>query len=81
MTDQKNKHATPGKNKHNKGQSGKNSLHNDKEKGARKAFKKEDMPDSDEELATESDLDPDSPEKKIQIDDDPEGTKRKIPHI
>jgi hypothetical protein len=31
--------------------------------------------------STESELGPDSPEKKIQIDDDPEGTKKKIPHI
>lgn len=30
--------------------------------------------------ATKSDFDPDSPEKRIQIDDNPEETKRKIPH-
>jgi hypothetical protein len=53
----------------------------DKEKGARKAFKKEDMPDPDEEPIMESDFDPDRPEKKIQIDDNPEETKRKIPHM
>jgi hypothetical protein len=80
MTDQKNKHTTPG-NKQTKNQPDNNKNGLDKEKGAKKAFKKEDMPDPDEEPLTESDPDPDSPEKNIQIDDDPEGTKRKIPHI
>jgi formylglycine-generating enzyme len=80
MTDQKNKHTTS-EDKNAKNQSDKNKNSLDKEKGARKAFKKEDMPDPDEKPATESELDPDSPEKKIQIDDDPEGTKKKIPHI
>jgi hypothetical protein len=28
----------------------------------------------------ESDINPKSPEKRFQIDDNPEGTKRKIPH-
>ena len=67
MKDQKTKNANPGKDKHNKDQSGKNSL--DKEKSTRRT-------------EMDADTDPDtSPEKKIQVDDDPEGTKRKIPHI
>lgn len=46
-----------------------------------KPVKKQNMPDSyeaDEEPVTEADLDPG---KQIQIDDDPEQTRRKIPNM
>ena len=61
--------------------------HEKSEKGAQKAFKKEDAPDPDEEPVREADFgpndpnDPNSPEKRIQIDDDPDETERKIPHM
>ncbi len=78
MTNQGNKHPQSGNNQHNKNQPDKGNP--GKDKGAQKAFKKKDMPDQDDEHVTESDLDPNSPEKRIQIDDNPEGTKKKIPH-
>ena len=57
------------------------------QKGAQKAFKKEDAIDPDEEPVREADFgpnnpnDPNSPEKRIQVDDNPDDTERKIPHM
>lgn len=67
MTNQGNKHPKGGDKNKSKHQPAKNNP--GKKKGAR-----------NEESAKESELDPDSPEKRIQIDYDPEGTKKKIPH-
>ncbi|HWK07555.1 MAG TPA: hypothetical protein VNS58_28180 [Puia sp.] len=76
MTKQGNKNTTSGKDPRHKNQ----PVKGDPGKGAQKAFKKQDLSDADDEPVTESDFDPNSPEKRIQIDDNPEGTKRKIPH-
>ena len=78
MSNKENRHPA-GNDKNAKHQPAKNNP--DKNKGARKTSKKEDMPDPDEKPVMESDFDPDGPEKRTQIDDNPDGTKRKIPHM
>jgi|GEM_PF-5617182 len=76
------------KNKHTGGSSQRQDGSGEKsEKGAQKAFKKEDSFDPDEEPVREADFgsnvqnDPNSQEKRIQIDDDPDEIERKIPHM
>jgi len=49
-----------------------------KNKQGSKGHKQEDWPDADEEPVREADFDPN---KSIQIDDNPEETKRKIPNM
>ncbi|HEX9513987.1 MAG TPA: hypothetical protein VF939_26025 [Puia sp.] len=68
MTNQGNKHPSSGNDKqHNKNQNQPTKGNQGKkDKGAQKV--------------TDADFDPNSPEKRIQIDDNPEETKRKIPH-
>jgi hypothetical protein len=77
MTDHKKNQSTSGH-----GQSDQNKDRSDKNanKDPKKQVmpsKKQEMPDPDEEPVTEADPDL----GKIQIDDNPEQTKKKIPHM
>lgn len=78
MTDQKNKqHPADQQHKNDHGKQSGKQQSGDKHKGTHKAQQHEDS-DPDEEPVTESDFNPD---KKIEVDDDPEGTRRKIPNM
>jgi hypothetical protein len=81
MTDQKNKQSQQPQqgNKQNSNQSEqghKPSGSHSKSSGNAKTA----MPDSDEDPVREADFGDDQPGKKIQIDDNPEETKKKIPN-
>jgi hypothetical protein len=89
MNNQKNANKSSGHDQHenNKDRTGKNSFGNGQKNGQsghkddQKPMKKQSTPDrydEDEEPVTEADLDPG---KQIQIDDDPEQTRRKIPNM
>ena len=80
MQDQKNKQNHPDTQQHKNPNSGnKDGMDTPgKDKNTHKAQQSSGSRDSDEEPVTESDLNPD---KKIEIDDNPEETKRKIPNM
>jgi hypothetical protein len=49
--------------------------------GHKSGHKKSEKPVREADLGPNDPNDPNSPEKKIQIDDDPDETQRKIPHM
>jgi hypothetical protein len=89
MTNTKQSQPTgSGENDNRQDQSQQGEQGQDKQQAAHKAFRKEDMPDPDEDPMTEdsgaqedAEGADEDPTKKIQIDDNPEETKRKIPYM
>jgi hypothetical protein len=80
MQDQKNKQKHPDTQQHKNQNSGNTGGMNmpGKDKNTHKTQKSSGSMDSDEEPVTESDFNPD---KRIEIDDNPDETKRKIPNM